>query len=229
MKKVLAIIPAKAESIRLPGKNLLSFGGKPLVSHTIEQALASSEIDKVYVSTDSEEIAIIARSLGAEVPFMRPTFLSEPDVHSIMPILHLLEATDAISHFNYVMMLLPTCPLREVTQINEISKLAKESESNVLSLVDTGKTQYHLRTIDNEGYAINLTGSVPTNFQHGDSSKIYSLNASCYCGPMETLIKHKTFHTDNPIAYPMDEVTGMDIDTLDQFIIAEIHYNIRKT
>jgi len=228
MKKVVAIIPAKAESIRLPGKNLLSFAGKPLVTHTIEQALASSEVDKVYVSTDSDEIASIARSLGAEVPFMRPAFLSEPDVHSIMPILHLLEATGAINDFNYVMMLLPTCPLRQVNQINEISKLAKKTESNVLSLVDTGKTQYHFRTIDNEGYAINLFGEVPPNFQHGDSSKIYSLNASCYCGPMEGLIKHKTFHFGKPKAYPMDEVTGIDIDTLEQFQIAEMLFNIRK-
>jgi len=90
-------------------------------------------------------------------------------------------------------------------------------------------TRYHLRTIDNEGYAINLLGAVPPNFQHGDSSQVYSLNASCYCGPMESLIKHRTFHTGSPKAYPMNKVTGIDIDTLEQFKIAETLYKMLKS
>jgi CMP-N,N'-diacetyllegionaminic acid synthase len=228
MNSTVAVIPAKAESTRLPGKNLLPFAGKPLVAHTIEQALASSEVDKVYVSTDSDEIASIARALGAEVPFLRPSFLSKPDVHSLMPILHLLEKTGAINKFSYAMMLLPTCPLREIKQINEIAIMAKKSESNVLSVVDIGQTIYHLKTIDESGNLVNIIDDAPVNFQHGDSEHVYALNAACYCRPMKDLIRYKTFHSSASIAYPMDEITGMDIDTLEQFKIAETIFNIRE-
>ena len=75
-KLVLAIIPARAGSKRIPNKNIKDFSGKPLIVHTIEHALAASYIDRVIVDTDSEEIAKIVRKNGAEVPFLRPAELA---------------------------------------------------------------------------------------------------------------------------------------------------------
>lgn len=228
MGSVVAVIPAKANSTRLPGKNMRSFAGKPLVAYTIEQALASGEVDKVYVSTDSEEIADLARSLGADVPFLRHAELSLPNVHALFPIIDLLERTGASTKFNYAMMLLPTCPLRRVGDIDEIAKLAQAKHANVLSVVDLGKTVYHLRTIDENGQLKTVVDGVSRNFQHGDSGHVYALNASCYCGPMPELLQQQSFHAGNPFAYPMDEVTGMDIDTLAQFEKAEHLYQLRQ-
>jgi len=228
MNNVVAVIPAKGESTRLPGKNLLSFAGKPLVSHTIEQALGSNEVDKVYVSTDCQKIAKIARDLGADVPFLRPPSLSKPDVHALIPIFHLLEKTNSFEDFEFVMMMLPTCPLRQVKQINEVAQLAKKNRCNVLSVVDTGKTIFHLKTIDESGHAINLIDNVSHNFQHGDSSHVYSLNAACYCGLMSDLVEHRSFHAGSPLAFPMDMKSGMDIDTLEQFRIAEMLFSMDK-
>src|SRR3989338_9605486 len=75
--KILAYIPARGGSKRIPGKNIKKFAGKPLVAHTIEQALACKLADKVVVDTDSSEIAEIAKKYGAEVPFLRPAELAQ--------------------------------------------------------------------------------------------------------------------------------------------------------
>ena len=75
-KKVLAIIPARGGSKGLPGKNIRLFAGKPLMVYTIEQALACSLLDAVFVSTDSPAIAEVARAAGATVPYLRPAELA---------------------------------------------------------------------------------------------------------------------------------------------------------
>ena len=78
-QNIIALIPARAGSQRVKGKNIRELGGKPLIAYTIEAALAVKNIDRVIVSTDSDEIANIALKYGAEVPFMRPEELSTAD------------------------------------------------------------------------------------------------------------------------------------------------------
>jgi pseudaminic acid cytidylyltransferase len=77
MAKAIAIIPARGGSKRIPRKNIKSFHGKPLIAYSIETALEAGIFDKVIVSTDDEEIATVAKSYGAEVPFIRPKELSD--------------------------------------------------------------------------------------------------------------------------------------------------------
>ena len=72
----IAIIPARGGSKRIPGKNIKLFAGKPLIAYSINAAKASGLFDKIIISTDSEEVAEVAKSYGADVPFMRPQELS---------------------------------------------------------------------------------------------------------------------------------------------------------
>lgn len=83
--KTLAVIPARGGSKRIPGKNIKSFCGKPMIAYSIQAALDSGLFDKVLVSTDSEQIAQVAEQHGAEVPFMRPASLSD-DVTGTTPV-----------------------------------------------------------------------------------------------------------------------------------------------
>ena len=76
---VIAFVFARGGSKGLPGKNLRQFAGKPLIAHAIEHALAVPRIDRVIVSTDSPDIASVARDFGAEVPFLRPADLAADD------------------------------------------------------------------------------------------------------------------------------------------------------
>ena len=87
-KRLLAIIPARGGSKRLPRKNILDLDGKPLIAWTINSALKSKYIDRVVVSTDDEEIASISMKYGADVPFMRPSYIASDSVSSVEVIFH---------------------------------------------------------------------------------------------------------------------------------------------
>ena len=90
-KSVLAIIPARGGSKELPGKNIKKLWGKPLIAWSIGQALKSQYLDNVFVSTDSVEIAKIAKEFGANVPVLRPAELAADDSPTSDAILHVME------------------------------------------------------------------------------------------------------------------------------------------
>jgi len=90
-KNLLAIIPARGGSKRLPGKNILNLVKKPLIAWTIEAALDSKYIDRIIVSTDSQEIANISKKYGADVPFMRSIDLANDNTASIDVVLNVLK------------------------------------------------------------------------------------------------------------------------------------------
>ena len=98
--KVLGLIPARGGSKSIPGKNLVDLGGLPLIQWTIQAALGSS-LSRVVVSTDAQEIATVSQSLGAEVPFMRPTELSSDSALSIDVVLHALDALNKKLNLNF--------------------------------------------------------------------------------------------------------------------------------
>lgn len=90
-KKFIAVIPARSGSKGLPGKNIKELCGKPLIVYTIETALKSKVFDKVIVSTDSMEIAEIAKKAGAEIPFLRPKELATDTADSMDVLIHAIK------------------------------------------------------------------------------------------------------------------------------------------
>lgn len=88
---MIALIPARGGSKGLPGKNIKSLCGKPLIAYTIQAALNASGINQVVVTTDSEEIAEISRQYGAEVPFLRPKELAEDTSSAVDVYLHAID------------------------------------------------------------------------------------------------------------------------------------------
>jgi N-acylneuraminate cytidylyltransferase len=117
---VLALIPARGGSKSLPRKNILPLQGKPLIAHTIEDALQSKRIQRVIVTTDSEEIANIAREYGAEVPFLRPAELAGDASVDIEYLRHALEwlAENENYHPALIATLRPTEPIRQPATID---------------------------------------------------------------------------------------------------------------
>lgn len=226
--RVVAVIPAKAHSSRLPGKNLRLFAGKPLLVHSIVQAREAARVSEVYVSTDSEEIAATARAAGAKVPFLRSPDLAQAEVHATQPILDMLERTAAGENFEYAMMLLPTSPLRTAEQIDAIASLSIARKTNVLSVVALGCGPFHLRYLGENEALVPVLKDVPRNFQHGDADDVYALNGACYCAPIDEFMRHRSYHYGNPLGYVMDQVTGIDIDTPHQFALAEHLYYFQQ-
>lgn len=116
----LAIIPARGGSKRIPRKNIKAFCGKPMIAYSIEAAQKSGCFDKIVVSTDDEEIATFARSLGADVPFMRPKELSDDHTATIPVIAHAISASvHDISEVEAVCCIYATAPFVQPCYIQE--------------------------------------------------------------------------------------------------------------
>ncbi len=122
--RVLALIPARGGSKRIPRKNLAPLAGRPLIAWTIEAALAAHSVDRVVVSTDDPEIADTARSLGAGVPFLRPAALAGDQAGSLAVLRHALEALEGtVEACDLVALLQPTSPLRTADDIDAAASL----------------------------------------------------------------------------------------------------------
>lgn len=116
----LAIIPARGGSKRIPRKNIKAFCGKPMIAYSIEAAQKSGCFDKIVVSTDDEEIAAYAQSLGADVPFMRPKELSDDHTATIPVIAHAITASvENLSQIEAVCCIYATAPFVQPTYIQE--------------------------------------------------------------------------------------------------------------
>ncbi|MGI8632652.1 MAG: cytidylyltransferase domain-containing protein [Solirubrobacterales bacterium] len=114
----VALIPARAGSTRVPGKNIRPLAGQPLIAYSIAAAIKSGLFDAVVVSTDSEEIASVARSVGAEVPALRPASLAGPRSPDIEWVTHTLgQLRDDGREFELFSILRPTSPFRGVATI----------------------------------------------------------------------------------------------------------------
>ncbi|HEL8615235.1 TPA: acylneuraminate cytidylyltransferase family protein, partial [Legionella pneumophila] len=125
--RILAIIPARAGSKRLPGKNIKLLAGKPLIAHTIDAALQSNCCEQVVVSTDSQEIADIAIQHGASVPWLRPASLSDDSSNIEDAVIDLLNNYKKINvHFDSVLLLQPTSPFRKPETIREAVLMHKD-------------------------------------------------------------------------------------------------------
>lgn len=118
-EKVIAIIPARGGSKGIPHKNLVILGNKPLFAWPLETAKKIPRIDRVIVSTDDEEIAERARNFGAEVPFIRPSALSQDDTPSVLVLKHTVEYFEKSEQWkaDIIICLYPTCPFIRATRI----------------------------------------------------------------------------------------------------------------
>lgn len=131
-KKIIAIIPAKGTSKRIPGKNIKDLVGKPMIAYIIETALQVEGIDRVIISTDSEEVARIAKQYGAEVPFIRPAELTADDVTTRAVLKHAVDWLEEHENYvpDYVLLLYPTSPLLKKERIEEALAIALERNSD---------------------------------------------------------------------------------------------------
>ena len=134
---LLALIPARGGSKGIPRKNIRLFCGRPLLYWSIDVALMSSCVDQVVVSTDDTEIAAIAKTGGAEVPFLRPEKLASDEAPAISSVLHALEQLPKVTD---VLLLQPTSPLRHLEDLDAIVQLRHQAgRESAVSVTNCGK------------------------------------------------------------------------------------------
>lgn len=211
---VLAIIPARAGSQRLPGKNLRPLRGKPLLAWTIEAALNARTITRTVVSTEDEAIAACARMYGAEVPVMRPAALAEDDTPGMLPILHLVDWLRDHAQFepHIIVVLQPTSPLRTAADIDvAIGQMQTQQATCVTSVSPIADASW-LRTIAGSGRL--------KRAMDGDD-RVYVLNGAIYAAQAEVVRATRSMDDGSALPYVMPRERSVDIDVAADFELAE--------
>lgn len=218
----IATICARGGSKGLPGKNIRDFHGKPLIVHTIEHALACPQIDAVYVSTDDSATADIARSAGAQVPYMRPADLAE-DYSPKLPVLaHLLAFLQASGvQIKRIVDLQPTSPLRNPADITRALAVDPQAELVVSVSEASANPYFNLVEVDAGGYIRLSKGDGTTRRQ--DAPLVYALNGSIYVWQPAALVRSaaKGLWSARTLPYVMPAWQSIDIDNLEDFEYAK--------
>lgn len=226
---VLAIIPARSGSKRIPRKNIKIFLGKPLLAYTIEQALATPFINRVVVDTDSPEIAAIAKHYQAEVPFFRPKKLAGDKAEIIDSIIYLLDRLKKEQDYDptHVIILQTTSPLRERNDIYRCWKLMRKTKATtVLTVCSTHPRLYYLDKHENLILANGLESN-STNMQEWRPA--YILNGCfVYIVKVSTLRRERRIITRKTKAVLCDKWRSIDIDAPEDWVLAEMIYKNKK-
>lgn len=189
--KIIATICARGGSVGVPRKNILPLDGKPLIAHTIEQALAVPQISSVYVSTDCPEIADVAREYGAIVPFLRPAELSGNIAPKLPVIQHLCKwIVEHEGDFDCLVDLDPTSPLRYISDIETCIELLDDATDAVITAFESEKNPYfNMVEYKHDGRVALVCGSEGGVVARQLAPQVYSMNASIYVWHRRTLTK----------------------------------------
>jgi CMP-N,N'-diacetyllegionaminic acid synthase len=222
MGSVLALIPARSGSKSLPDKNVRPFRGRPLLAHSVEQALAAPNVDRVIVSTDSQAYAEIARQAGAEVPFVRPPEISGDLTPDIEVFLHALSWLDDAEGYRpeYCVHLRPTYPTRRIADIVEAVELLRRNGSahSVRSVAPAPHTPYKMWTKADDGSLRPLLASDIPEAHSQPRQKlpvVFLQNAAVDVVRSAVIRELRSMCGTRVLPYVMDRVD--DIDNLDDF------------
>ena len=219
-KTFLAIIPARSGSKRLPRKNILHLAGKPLIAWTIEAATSNSYIDKVIVTSDSEEILDISKKYGSET-IHRSDELSSDTATTFDAIRDVLSR---VEKYDYIILLQATSPLRTKKHINKaIELLLEKSAKAVISVCEMEHSPFWSNTLPDDGKMANFLRHDVKNKRSQDLEKYYRVNGAIYICETKKLLHESTFFINNNIyAYKMNQKSSIDIDTKIDFQIASV-------
>lgn len=224
--RILGVIPARGGSKGIPRKNLIPLCGRPLIAYTIKAGLSSRLITRLIVSTEDNEIADVAKSLGADVPFMRPSRLSTDSARSLPVIQHAVAAAEEEEGFAYdvIVMLQPTTPLRTAEDIDRGISLINESDADsVVSVVDVGAYHpYRMKRIDEAGRLVNFVDQGFEDMRpRQELPPVYIRSGDLYISRRSIVMEQNTLVGANCRAVIIPEKRAVNIDTQIDLIRAE--------
>ena len=226
--KLLAVIPARGGSKGLPGKNILPFVGLPLIAHTLLFARMCPEIDRCIVSTDSMEIAEVARRFEADVPFIRPAELAQDETPTWPVLRHALAYLEQLEQVSYDLLLLldPTSPARELDDISEALRRLQEcpNADGILSVSQPDFNPIWHCVVEREGWMVDLIDGGGDYQRRQDVTPVYRINGSMYIWRAEFVRQQETTWrtTGNHLIYEVPEFRSMSLDTAYEFDRAEL-------
>lgn len=215
---ILAVVPARAGSKRLPGKNLLDLHGKPLIRWTLEAALESQVIDLLVVSSDDEAILSEGERLGLRT-VRRPEYLASDTATTLDVLVHTLEclAEEGIRPAR-LMLLQPTSPLRTAQDICDAVRCMDDTKAeSIVSVCQCEHSPLWSNTLGPEGRMDHFLRPELLNQRSQDLAVYYRLNGAIYIARTDKFIERQGFFMPNSRAHIMPSERSADIDTFMDF------------
>ena len=228
-KKIIAIIPARGGSKRIPGKNFKKFNGKPIIASTIQKLKKSKLFDRIIVSTDSNKIAKIAKKNGAEIPFKRPKTLSNDYTSGVSVISHGIKfLINEGCKFDYVCCVYATNPFLQISDLKKGFKKIKSKKINyVFSATPYRFPFFRSFTFSNkEGIKVLFKKNI--NKRSQNLKTIMCDAGQFYWGQKNAWMKEKEIFGKSSDIIEIPEWRYHDLDTLSNWKRAELSYKILK-
>ena len=222
--KVLAVIPARGGSKRLPRKNIKILAGKPLIAYTIQAALEAGSITDFLVSSEDFEIIAVAKKYGAPAPFVRPMDLATDGVRNIEVVLHSLKYMEKKKSITYdiIVLLQPTSPIRNPAHIDQAVELLSGSDLDSLASVKGPfKKRDPILKAVRDGV---LEDYIPVR-NISEVEPFYLYNAALYAVKRDYFVNNKKIISKRQIPLIMDQFYSVDVDTDADFFMAETYIN----
>ena len=226
----LAIIPARGGSKRLPRKNVLDLNGKPLIAWSIEAGLKSKYLDEVSVSTDYESIANISKEYGANVPFLRPENLASDTATSFDAVKYSIDyyKNELGKEFDYIVLLEPTSPLREDSDIDNMIEKLIENKEKFDSIISMGEVHEHpsiMKKIVNTNSLDNYCQELELKSRRQDNDVAYFPYGVAYMVKIDSFLEEETFYTSRNTFFEIKRYQCYEMDDMYDFLAIE---NIMK-
>ena len=225
----LCIIPARGGSKRIPKKNLKIFCGKPIIEWSINAALRSKCFDKVIVSTDSEEIALISKRLGAEVPFLRPNNLSDDKTTTVPVISHAIKfVNENFRKVDYACCIYATAPFIEIKYLKEgLDKILKYNTNYTFSATSYSfPIQRAIKISKQKRSQMFYPNFQDTRSQ--DLEEAFHDAGQFYWGKASAWLENQNIFEGDSIPIIIPRYKVQDIDNEEDWIRAELMYKLLK-
>lgn len=230
--RYLAIIPARAGSKGIKGKNMSRLGGKPLVQHAIQQAEGCPEISKILVSSDCPDVLSLTKDMGLETGYQRPPSLSSDTTPMIDTVLHCIDYLEEEGDsYDAVILLQPTSPLRTSWDIQKAIQKFEDSKSDALASVhEMTEHPYECVEYDGRTWSPLLRHEGTATRRQEYTGNYYFINGAIYIAKISFLIENRQFiDFKDPSFYIMNQNNGIDIDLPHDLELADFLYRNPNT
>ena len=219
------MVKARSGSKGLPGKNIKLICGKPLIAWAVEVAIKSPSVDYVFVTTDSIEIANIAKEYGAKVPFIRPSEFAGDKTHDGEVLLNAVETLEKDKNlkFDVILTLHPTSPLRIVEDIEKcIELITSNSCGSAMSVSKVSKTPYWMYYLQGNRLIKFVDDDKDYhNMERQQLPKVYGNNGIVYATRVSAIKDQKVMITQDVMGFEVDSNRAVSIDYMTDFMLAE--------
>ena len=227
----LAIIPARGGSKSIPMKNIVDLGGKTLIAHTIITCKKSKYVNRVIVTTDSPEIAAVAKEWGAEAPFLRPAELAGDTVSTIPVVEHALRWLEEKESYrpDNVLMIQPTEPFIRIEDVNSLFELVlSKSADSGISIVESPRMfhPYHVRYLTSDGYLEFDNPELHYKYPSRQLDPKRYAFGGIYWFKRDAFLAEKKIEVGKRVGLPIDPISSHDINTPADLEIAR--YLVKK-